>query len=405
MSLELFIALRYLRARRKGPFASMTSGIGVTGVALGVMALLTTLSVMNGFQTDIQKKIVGAHSHLTVYGSLEGKGRDEVERALAEDPAVAASAPFVMGQAIVTHGSRSVGIVLKGLDPEREFQVNDLAKSLKSGGWGGLAGDKVPGIVLGEELASNLGAALGSEVVLVSPKSMATPLGMLPRMQRFKVAGTLHTGYYEYDATTGYTNLAAGAKFFAIEGGATGIGARLKDIGLVDSASRRLQGKLGYGHVVRTFKQMNRTLFAALKLEKIVMFILLALIILVASLTIASNLILLAIDKTRDIGILRAQGATPAQIRRIFQLLGLLIGGAGVLAGTFLGLILCGVIKTYPIVELPPDIYYLSRVPVAVLWRDVLAVMASGLALSLLATLYPATRAAQVDPVEAIHYG
>ncbi|MBI4677337.1 MAG: ABC transporter permease [Elusimicrobia bacterium] len=403
--LELFLALRYLRARRKGLFAMVTTAIGVAGVTVGVAALLTTLSVMNGFQTDIQKKIVGAQAHLTVYGSMSAEGRSHVEKTLLADPDVAAAAPFVLGQAIVNSKGRSLGVVLKGLDPKREFAVNDLGSNLREGGWEGLAAGTTTGVVLGVELSANMSAPVGSEVVLVSPKSVSTPLGLLPRMQRFKVVGVLHTGYYEYDATTAYTSLEAAQKFFAVEEGATGFGVRLKEIGRADAAADRLREALGFGYFVRTFKQMNRTLFAALKLEKAVMFIILTLIILVASLNIASNLILLGVEKTRDIGLLRAMGATPAQVRRIFWNLGLLIGGAGVVGGMLLGLLLCWVIYRYPIVELPGDIYYLSRVPVSVQIRDVAAVTLSGLLLSLLATIYPASRASKVNPVEAIHYG
>ncbi|MBI5624489.1 MAG: ABC transporter permease [Elusimicrobia bacterium] len=406
MKFETFIAIRYLRAKRKGLFAMVTTGIGVAGVTVGVAALLTTLSVMNGFQTDIQKKIVGAQAHLTVYGSMGAARATSVEGLLLADPDVAACAPFVLGQAIVNSKGRSLGVVLKGLEPSREFAVNDLGKTLSEGSWDGLKGDgKTPGIVLGVELSANMNAPVGAEVVLVSPKSVSTPLGMLPRMQRYKVTGVLHTGYYEYDATTAYTSLEAAQKFFGMEEGAMGFGAKLKDINRADAAAKRIQAALGLNYFVRTFKQMNRTLFAALKLEKAVMFIILTLIILVASLNIASNLILLGVEKTRDIGLLRAMGATPAQVRKIFWTLGLFIGGAGVAGGMLLGLGLCWVIYRYPIVELPGDIYYLSRVPVSVQLRDVLAVTVSGLLLSLLATIYPASRASKVNPVEAIHYG
>lgn len=418
MTLELFIALRYLKAKRKGLFAAVTTSIGVAGVTVGVAALITTLSVMNGFQADIQKKVIGAQAHLSIYGVGSARALGELTRLVEDEPEVAATAPFVLGQAILSYRERTMGIVLKGLDPEREFKVNDLAKTLREGSWEGIKGEKettrakkgagqhsLPGIVLGEELARNIGTWVGEEVVLVSPKSVATPLGILPRMQKFRVAGLLHTGYYEYDSTTGYADLEAAAGFFGVEAGATGLGVRLKDLNLAEAAGRRLQKKLGFLHTVRTYSQMNQTLFAALKLEKGVMFIILALIILVASLNIASTLILRSVEKTRDIGLLKAMGATPPQIRRIFLTEGFLIGSAGLAMGLGLGLLLCWVIKTYPIVELPPDIYYLSQVPVQVQARDVLAVMGLGLALSLLATAYPAARAARVDPVEAIHYG
>lgn len=413
MSLELFIAWRYLKAERKGLFAVVTTSIGVAGVMVGVAALITTLSVMNGFQTDIQKKVIGAQSHLSVYGARTAPEFARVTAALRADPDVAATAPFVLGQAILSAGDRTIGMVLKGLDPATEFKVNSLASSISEGSWQGIQApaaqpqDKpaLPGIVLGEELARAMGVWVGARVVLVSPKGAATPFGMLPKMQNFKVVGLLHTGYYEYDSTTGYADLAAAARFFGVEAGATGVSARLHDLGRVEAAARRLEAELGPGYAVRTFNQMNRTLFAALKLEKGVMFIILTLITLVASLNIASTLILRSVEKTRDIGLLKAMGAAPRQIRRIFWIEGFIIGAAGVVMGLVLGLILCFVIWRYPIVELPTDIYYLSRVPVSVQFWDVLAVIVMGLLLSLLATVYPAVRAAKVNPVEAIHYG
>jgi lipoprotein-releasing system permease protein len=408
MPFELFIALRYLRAKRKGLFAFVTTSIGVAGVTVGVAALITTLSVMNGFQTDIQKKIVGAQAHLTVYGVYGKHGEEDLEKKVAADPEVTAVAPMILGQAIITYHDRTVGLVLRGLDPAKEFKVNDLAKTLTEGSWDDLKpkkGSSVPGLVLGEELARNLGTCPGEEVILVSPKSVATPMGLLPKMQRFRVAGLLHTGYYEYDSTMGYASLEAAAKFLGVDAGATGVGARLEDLKRAGAVARRLQQTLGPSHPVRTYAQLNSTLFAALKLEKAVMFIILTLIILVASLNIASTLILRSVEKTRDIGLLKAMGASPAQIRRLFLIEGFLIGATGLAAGVALGFLLCWIIKTFPIVELPSDIYYLSRVPVDIQPLDVLAVTGVGFLLCLLATVYPAARAAKSDPVEAIHYG
>jgi lipoprotein-releasing system permease protein len=404
MPLELFIALRYLRAKRKGLFAFITTSIGVAGVTVGVAALITTLSVMNGFQSDIQKKVIGAQAHVTVYGV--GRDAAGLQKRIAGEDGVAAVAPFVLGQAILTYKERTSGLVLKGLDPEQEFKVNDLGKTLREGSWDGLKeGSAVPGIVLGEELARNLGAWTDETVVLVSPKSVATPMGLLPKMQKFKVVGLLHTGYYEYDSTMGYTSLPAAAKFLGVDAGATGLSLRLEKLSEAATAARRLQLELGPSHTVRTYAQMNQTLFAALQLEKAVMFIILTLIIIVASLNIASTLILRSVEKTRDIGLLKAMGATPSQIRRVFLAEGFLIGVSGLGMGLGLGLLLCWIIETFPIVELPADIYYLSKVPVAIYPLDVAAVMGVGLILALAATAYPASRAAKVDPVQAIHYG
>lgn len=405
MPLELFIALRYLKAKRKGLFAVVTTLIGVAGVTVGVAALLTTLSVMNGFQADIQRKIVGAQAHVTVLGARSAGDLAATEALVKADPDTAALAPFALGQAILTVRDRSIGVVLKGVDPAKEFAVNDLAKKLVDGTWDGVGEGKVPGIVLGVELADHLGVSLGDEVVLVSPKSVATPLGLLPKMQRFKVAGTLKTGYYEYDSATAWTGLGAAAKFLGVDAGASGIGVRLKDLRRADAAARRLRAAVGLTKLVRTYAQMNQTLFAALKLEKTVMFIILTLITLVASLGIASTLILRSVEKTRDVGLLKAMGAGPGLIRRVFLVEGFLIGSSGVAMGLALGFFLCWVIATFRIVELPADIYYLSRVPVDIRPWDVVAVASMGLLLSLLATLYPAARAAKADPVEAIHYG
>jgi lipoprotein-releasing system permease protein len=404
VSFELYVACRYLKTKRKGLFTLVTTSIGVAGVSVGVAALLTTLSVMNGFQTDIRKKIVGAQAHLIVLGRMDGGRRERTRKTLEERKEVSAVAPFVLGQAIITFEDRSMGIVLKGLDPAQEFKVNDLARTLTAGSWAGVASG-TSSIVLGEELARNLGAWVGDDVVLVSPQGLSTPLGLMPALKRFRITGTLKTGYYEYDSATAYTSLEAASSFLKVPGGVSGFGAKLSDLNLADKAAAAVQAQLGFEYAVRSFSQMNRTLFAALKLEKAVMFIILTLIILVAALNIASNLILMGTEKLRDVGLLMAMGATPSQVRRIFLWVGILIGGFGVGAGLLLGLFLCWIIQRYPIVELPSDIYYLSRVPVDVVPRDVASIAVCALLLTLLASLYPAWRAAKTDPVEAIRYG
>jgi lipoprotein-releasing system permease protein len=360
---------------------------------------------MNGFQADIQRKIIGAQAHVTVYGAESKDDLEKLDAQVKADPDVAATAPFVMGQAILSNHDRSIGVILKGMEPAREFKVNDLAQKLVAGSWDGVKDGKEPGIVLGTELADRMGADVGSHVILVSPQSVATPLGLLPKMQRFSVSGLLRTGYYEYDSGTAWTDFDAAEKFLGAQGGAAGVGVRLTDLSLADRVSSRLRAALGFRRVVRTYAQMNQTLFAALKLEKTVMFIILTLITLVASLNIASTQILRSVEKTRDIGLLKAMGAPARMIERIFLVEGLLIGGCGVAGGLALGFFLCWVIATFQIVTLPDDIYYLSRVPVDVRPWDVSIITLTGLVLTLLATVYPARRAAKSDPVEAIHYG
>ncbi|TBR23071.1 ABC transporter permease [bacterium] len=408
---ELFIARRYLKAQRKGVFTALTTLIGVGGVCIGVAALLTTLAVMNGFQSDIRRKVVGAQSHLTVAAHMDAARKAKAEAALDARKSVVARAPFALGQAILTYEGRSTGVVVKGIEPSQEFKVNELEKAVTEGSWAGLSeshvfqGKPVAGIVLGEELAKNLGAWIGDAVVVISPQGLDSPMGLIPAMKRFKVVGVLKTGYYEYDASTAYCLLGEAAGFFKTPGGLSGYQARLSSLDLAESEADALRTALGWDYAVRSFNDMNRTLFAALKLEKAVMFLILLLIILVASFNIASNLILLGSEKMRDIGILRAMGATPAMIRRIFVWEGLLIGGFGTLLGLALGLTLCWVIARYPIVELPADIYYLSRVPVAVDPLDFAWVTVSGFLLTLAATVFPAWRASRIDPIEAIHYG
>lgn len=409
MTTEFFIAERYLKAKRKGLFAVITTVIGIAGVAIGVAALITTVSVMNGFQSDIQKKVIGAQAHITVYGQFPINDYPGLEKKLLGQSDIQAAAPFVFGQAILTFRDRSTGIAVKGLDPDKEFRVNNLESSIQAGNWDAFRKQARPqapgGIVLGEELARNIGAWIGDEVVLVSPKAVTTAVGIFPKMQKFRVTGTLKTGYYEFDNTMAYCPLGAASDFFNLKGGVSGMGLRLKDIDTAQKTAGRLRSELGLRFVIRTFAQMNQTLFAALKLEKFVMSLILVLIVVVAALNIASNLLLLGTEKLRDIGILRAMGAAPVSIRRIFWWEGALIGGVGVITGTALGVGLSWFIGRYPVVELPSDIYYITKVPVDIRLRDIAAITAGSYALCMLAAVYPAFRSCKISPVDAIRYG
>lgn len=409
MSFELFAASRYLKAKRKGLFAVITTIIGIAGVAVGVAAIIATLSVMNGFQNDIQEKIIGAQAHITVFGEMSAGHYKRLEKQLLAAPEIAATAPMIYGQAILTTHNRSLGIALKGLDPEKESKVNNLAGSITKGGWKPMPkrGDKMlpPPIIIGEELASNMSIWLGDDIVLISPQSVANDIGLMPKMKKFRVSGTLKTGYYEFDNTMAYLMLQDAADFLGLKGGVGGMEIRLHNMDDANAVREKVRHAAGFTYAVRTFAQMNQTLFAALKLEKMVMFLILALIVLVAALNIASNLILLGTEKLRDIGIMRSLGATPAAIRRIFLWEGMLIATIGITCGVLLGLLLCWIIAHFKIVELPSDIYYISRVPVKVLWRDVLLTIAGSYVLCLLATIYPALSASKVNPVDAVRYG
>jgi len=409
MSAEFFIAYRYLKAKRKGLFSMVTTIIGIAGVALGVAALIVTLAIMNGFQSDIKKKIIDAQAHVSVYGHVRAGELPAFRARLERSPHLAAYSLFVMGQGILTFNDKSTGIVVKGLDPESEFRTNNLKSALVEGSWEAVTAVPVPGtppaILLGEELAKSLGAWVGDEVILVSPKAASAVMGIMPKMKKFKVAGLMRTGYFEFDNTMAYCGVRAASDFFGLAGGVNGAGVRLDDINRAGESAGFLKKELGFGYTVKTYADMNRTLFAALKLEKFVMSLVLALIILVATFNIASNLLMMSVEKLRDIGVLRSMGASPGFVRRIFFWEGNLIALSGITLGVLLGAGISVFISVYPVVELPSDIYYISRVPVDLRLRDLLGTVAVTYLLCMLSTIYPALRASRISPVDAIRYG
>lgn len=400
MKFETFIALRYLLSRSKGVFTVITTVIGILGVCVGVAALVTTLAVMSGFQNDIKNKVIGAQAHIMIVGSMP-KGRyQKVQEAISSVKHVKASAPNILGQAILNFSDYSQGVVIRGLDAEQEKFTSDLPSSLVEGSFA-KEGVSAP-LVLGTELAANMGLDIDDDVVLVSPRSLA---GGLPKMKRFKITGLLKTGYYEFDNTIVYTDIASASDFLGLKGGVTGLSVKLDKLDNAEKAAAAIEEATQSRYAVRTFMQLNSTLYAALKLEKVMMFIILSLIILVASLNITSNLILFGTEKLKDIGLMRAMGASPSRIRRIFILEGLYIGSAGVISGIILALVLCWAIATFDIVQLPGDIYYLTKVPVSLQWTDILSVVLGSYFLCFLSALYPAYRASKVNPVDAIRYG
>ncbi len=400
MKFETFIALRYLLSRSKGVFTVITTVIGILGVCVGVAALVTTLAVMSGFQNDIKNKVIGAQAHIMIVGSMPEGRYQKVQEAISSVKHVKASAPNILGQAILNFSDYSQGVVIRGLDAEQEKLTSDLPSSLVEGSFS-KEGVSAP-LVLGTELAANMGLDIDDNVVLVSPRSLA---GGLPKMKRFKITGLLKTGYYEFDNTIVYTDIASASDFLGLKGGVTGLSVKLDKLDNAEKAAAAIEEATQGRYAVRTFMQLNSTLYAALKLEKVMMFIILSLIILVASLNITSNLILFGTEKLKDIGLMRAMGASPARIRRIFILEGLYIGSAGVISGIVLALVLCWAITAFDIVQLPGDIYYLTKVPVSLQWSDILSVVLGSYFLCFLSALYPAYRASKVNPVDAIRYG
>ena len=405
MKFERFVALRYL-TRRKGLFAIITTLIGVAGVSVGVAALITTLSVMNGFQSDIKEKVIGAQSHILVFGRMAADTYPQYIKKIEQIPLVEAAAPHIYGQAILSYDGQSVGLVVRGLDPEKEKHINNLNDSLTEGSFTPDWDEDAPApLVLGTELAYSLGAQVGDDVVLISPQSISTSAGMFPKMKKFRVSGLLRTGYYEFDNTIAYTTLPHASDFLGLKGGVTGVAVKLHNLNQADQAAEQIRQAIGYGYAVRTFAQLNSTLYAALKLEKAVMFIILFLIIIVASLNIAGNLILLGTEKLRDIGLMRAMGASPKMIRKVFMWEAMAIATLGIFLGIALACLLCWIIATFNIVELPGDIYYLTKVPVRVEWTDILAVVGGSYLICFFAGLYPAAKASRVNPTDAIRYG
>lgn len=404
----IFIALRYLKSKKRYRGVSVNTGISIGGVAVGVMALLVVLSVMTGFQQDIQKKILGANAHIIIRdykGAMSAPAYDEVSEKLRGGKDVVSFAPFVLGQAMVSSGKRAHGVFLRGIEPESESKTTEILSHIKDGSIKGLAKeDGLPGIILGNELAANLGVFTGDKVNIVSPIGEIGPMGMLPRVKQFRVVGIFEIGMFEYDSNLVITGIAAARDFFGMKDDISGIQLKLKDIYKAPQVKRMIQEKLGFSYQVMDWMQMNKNLFSALKLEKFAMFVILVLIVLVASFNIISNLIMNVIEKSREIAILKAIGATNRGIMTVFMLQGLFIGMIGTTIGLTGGYVTGYLLNKYELIKLPADVYYLSHLPVKMELFDFVTVCVSAIIISFLATLYPAWQAAKLNPVEPLRY-
>lgn len=403
---QLFIALRYLKSKKRQKGISVNALISIGGVAVGVMALLVVLSVMSGFHEDLQKKILGVNAHVIVL-DYRGKisGYNDVIKKLEGEEDITSFAPFVLGQVMVSFGKKAHGVFLKGINPEMEAKTTEILKYIKDGNPEDLSPKNgIPGIILGRELASSLGVFTGDTINIVSPFGEIGPLGMLPKVKPFRIAAIFEVGMFEYDSNLVLTDIKSAQKFFGMGEDITGIELRLKNIYKATSLREKLQEKLGFPFYARDWMQMNKNLFSALKLEKFAMFIILVLIILVASFNIVSTLIMNVIEKSREIAILKAIGATNKGIMTIFMLQGLLIGVIGTIVGVSGGYLLNNILDKYQIIKLPPDVYYLSHLPVKMKLFDFLTVSLSAIIISFLATLYPARQAAKLNPVEPLRY-
>ncbi|MDP2646465.1 MAG: lipoprotein-releasing ABC transporter permease subunit [Desulfobacterales bacterium] len=410
MSYEFFIGGRYLRAKQKQSFISLITLLSIAGVTLGVMALIVVIAVMAGFESDLKSRILGVESHIVVmrYGDPFADYRRVLDYLKKSDD-IQAATPFIYTQVMIRSSSGISGAVLRGIDPESAPKViknmdgDSLRKTATEPQTDAVS--TVPGIILGKELSKNLGVVKGDAVYLVSFTGTITPMGHLPSMRRFQVAGLFESGMYEYDGSLAYIHLQDAQKILRMSDSVTGIEVRIKNIYHAKKIAEQIIRDLGFPYWTKDWMQMNRNLFSALKLEKTVMFVILALIILVAAFNIASTLIMMVMEKTRDIAILKAMGATDKSIRRIFVFKGMVIGVVGTILGVCFGFILCILLENYKFIELPGDVYYITTLPVRLDALDVFLISLAAIVICFLSTLYPARQAAKLDPVEAIRYG
>lgn len=409
---ELFIGLRYLKAKRKQTFISIITFISMAGVMVGVMALVIVLSVMAGFQEDLRSKILGTTSHVIIMKFGEGiEDAGSVVKKVKTVPHVLAASPFIYNQVMLTSDSGVSGAVVRGIDPETATTVTDIAKSIREGSFSSImekkkdnAGIEVSGVVIGKELAKNLGVFVGDYINVVSPLGTMTPMGMVPKVKRFQVGGVFDSGMYEYDSSLIYVSIKDAQSFFNMGEKVTGVEVKIDDIYKAREIGKDIQSSLGYPYWTRDWMEMNKNLFAALKLEKIAMFVILTLIVLVAAFNIISTLIMVVMEKHKDIAILKAMGSTSRSIMKIFVIEGMVIGTVGTTLGLLGGYVSCFLLAKYKFIELPGDVYYISTLPVKMEPLTLLLVSAAAMGISFIATIYPAYQAARLDPAETLRY-
>lgn len=408
MSFEFFVARRYLFSHRKQAFIYVISLMSIIGVALGVAALVVVLGVYNGLTTDMRDKILGANAHGIVLSYIPdafGKNpglRDEILRT----PGVTGATPFIYTEVMLSSGDGVKGLMLRGVDPRTAPGVLSMLKAIKEGSINGLeTGDGTPGIIIGEELAKHIGLGMGSRVNLLSPSGEKTTAGFQPRIRPFEVAGIFKTGMYEYDSSLAFVTLDAARELLGLDPGfLSGIEITVDDVYRADEITKELTDNIGNPFYARSWMDMNANLFAALKLEKIGMFILLIMVVLIGSFSIVATLVMLVMEKTRDIAVMMSMGATRKMIRRIFMYQGTIIGFVGTMLGYALGLTVGYLLKRYQFIKLPENVYTLDHLPIIITVPDVLIIGGAAMLLCFLSTLYPARQASRLKPADALRY-
>ncbi len=404
MNYEFFIASRYLKAKRKQAFVSVITLISTLGIAIGVMALVIALALITGFQEDVQDKILGATSHIMV-SDLSGEGMAGYEELIDKVRGVKdvrVVSPIIYDMALISGPHKSKGGMLKGIDFELDKKSYSWLENLDQGE---LPTDSPQeGILLGREMAFSIGANIGDVVIVLTSSSRLSPLGPIPKQKKFLVTGIFSTGLYEFDSATALISLPAAQRFFNLEGKINQLQIKIADIFRAPQVGEELRRVLPPTTYVTTWMELNRSLFSALKLEKNIMFLTITLIVFVAALNIIATLILMVMEKTRDIGILLAIGSTSRSVRKIFFLQGAMIGVIGTTAGTVLGLFSCWLANTFQLIKVPVDIYQISYVPFHIKPIDLILIVGVSLSISLLSTLFPSHRASRVDPVVALKY-
>jgi lipoprotein-releasing system permease protein len=414
MNYEFFIGLRYLRARRQETFISLITVISVLGVMIGVMTLNVVMAVMSGFEETLRDRLLGINAHISVVKSGDPmRDYERVIEKLRQEKDIIAASPTVYGQVMLTSGARVSGVVVRGVDPDRINQVVDLQSYLLKGKLAALKSRHaiqveertvlLPGVILGERLAAQLGVFEGSPVQVVSPLGSPTAIGVIPKVRRFVVIGIMKTGMSEIDSAVVFMGLAEAQNFFDLEGAATNIEMKIRDVKNSRAVAERVQRQLGFPYLAEDWTRLWPNLFSALQLEKTVYFLVLLLMILVGAFNIVATLVMVVMEKRKDIAILRSMGATQQSIRKIFLFKGCFIGVVGTVLGVLLGLLVCAFIAQYEF-ALPEGMFLISTVPVRVYWSNFLLVAVASFIVCLLASIYPSRQAAKLDPVEIIRY-